>query len=124
MQNQTTPTACPTCQSPLYVNRYECPNCGTAFTGNFYAPAGTLEILSSSQQEFVLAFIRCEGKINRMEVELGISYPTIRSRLDEIVRLVSDNDLPAPHQNRLRILSQVATGKITAEQAAQAIKGE
>jgi hypothetical protein len=70
---------------------------------------------------FVEAFIRCEGKLNRLEVELGMSYPTLRSRLTEIIRDMGYDVEPEPpslgEEERHRILDDLARGEISSEEA-------
>ena len=80
----TAPTECPVCHDNLLVTRMVCRNCGTALEGRF--SLGGLFQLSTEQRHFVEIFIRCEGKLNRVQEELGLSYPTVRSRLEEVIR--------------------------------------
>ena len=67
--------------------------------------------------------MRCEGKITRMEIELGLSYPTIRNRLHEVIRALGyepGGEEPAPgmtEAERQRILEELDAGRITAEEA-------
>ena len=78
------PTRCPICQSELTVMRLHCASCDTSIEGRFVS--GQFSNLTREQLEFVFTFVRCEGKLNRMEQELGLSYPTIRNRLHEVIR--------------------------------------
>ncbi|MBE9471791.1 MAG: DUF2089 domain-containing protein, partial [Chloroflexi bacterium] len=78
------PTDCPVCHDDLLVTRLVCRNCGTALEGRF--AMGRLSQLTPEQLHFVEVFIRCEGKINRVQEELGLSYPTVRSRLEDVIR--------------------------------------
>ena len=64
--------------------RLECPACGSALQGNF--TLGRLARLTREQLQFVEVFIRCRGKIKDVEEELGISYPTVVGRLNEVVQ--------------------------------------
>ena len=76
---QTLPTQCPICNGEISVTRVNCRDCDTTFEGRF--TVGAFAQLTPKQLEFVETFIRCEGKITRMESELNLSYPTIRNRL-------------------------------------------
>src|SRR3970040_1979298 len=76
-------TTCPVCAGALTVTRLHCRSCDTTVEGHF--ETGRMGRLRADQLEFVETFIRCEGKLNRMERELGLSYPTLRSRLTEVV---------------------------------------
>jgi hypothetical protein len=86
--------------------------------------------LSAEQMEFVLTFVRCEGKINRMEQEIGLSYPTIRNRLHEVIRSLGyepGKDEPVveiTQERRNEILSDLSSGKISAEEATRLLRGE
>src|SRR5512138_3721656 len=96
-------TKCPVCGGELMVTRLHCPACETTIEGEFDPTvAGTrlqeafspeqlkpllpFSRLTAEQLQFVLTFVRCEGRFNRMEEELGLSYPTLRNRLNDIVR--------------------------------------
>lgn len=75
---------CPVCSNALTVTRLQCGNCGTGVAGSF--GLGRLQALAPEQVQFVETFIKCKGKIKDVEGELGISYPTVVSRLNEVVR--------------------------------------
>jgi len=76
---------------------------------------------------FVETFIKCEGKITRVEGELGISYPTVRGRLKEVIRAlgyeVPEEELVTPERRR-EILERIQKGEIAAEEAVELLKGE
>ena len=123
---------CPVCNhSELTVTRLHCPECDTAYEGHFAAPSNPLVQLSADQVQFILAFIRNEGRFNRLEEELHLSYPTLRNRLGEIIRLLGFDPTPAeplrqilPAEERRRILQQLETGQLTYAQAQQALLGQ
>jgi len=89
------PGRCPVCSSALTVTRLQCGTCGTGIDGAF--GLGRLQALAPEQVQFVETFIKCRGKIKDVEQELGISYPTVVSRLNDVVRAmgyeVSDADM-------------------------------
>jgi hypothetical protein len=73
--------------------------------------------------------VRCEGKINRMEQELGVSYPTIRNRLNEVIRALGyepgrEEPVEITQERRNSILEDLSAGKITAEEATRLLRGE
>jgi hypothetical protein len=111
------PTQCPVCNDELLVTRLSCRNCGTSLEGRF--SMGRLFQLTPEQLHFVELFLRCEGKINRVQEELGLSYPTVRSRLEEIIRAlgyeVREERLEADY--RQKVLEQLARREITSEEA-------
>ncbi|MEE8568337.1 MAG: DUF2089 family protein, partial [Anaerolineales bacterium] len=84
--------------------------------------------LSGEQLAFVETFIRCEGKLSRMEPELGMSYPTIRARLNEVIQTLGFPVGPVAPQmsdeERHRVLDDLASGAITPEEAMLRLEGE
>lgn len=112
------PTGCPVCHGDLLVSRLVCPNCGSALEGRF--TMGRLFHLTSEQLSFVEVFLRCEGKINRVGEELGISYPTVRSRLEEIIRALGyevGGREEGYEERRQEILERLARREISSEEA-------
>ncbi|MCB0119254.1 MAG: DUF2089 domain-containing protein [Anaerolineales bacterium] len=121
------PTRCPICQSEMEVVRLHCPSCDTSMEGRF--ALGQFSNLSPEQMEFVFTFVRCEGKINRMEQELGLSYPTIRNRLHEVIRKLGfepgkDESPDIDDEVRSTVIADLEAGKITADQAMRMLRGE
>lgn len=121
------PARCPICQSELTVVRLHCSSCDTSIEGNF--SAGQFSNLTAEQLEFIFTFVRCEGKINRMEQELGVSYPTIRNRLNEVIRALGyepgrEEPVEITQERRNSILEDLSAGKITAEEATRLLRGE
>lgn len=117
-------TNCPVCGDPLAVTRLHCRKCDTAIEGHF--EVGRLGRLTPEQVSFVEAFVRCEGKLNRMEREVGLSYPTLRARLSEIIRQMGfavGAETGVSDEERHRVLDDLAAGKITSEEAMRALEG-
>lgn len=116
-------TRCPVCGDDLHIVRLECSTCGSALQGNF--TLGRLARLTREQLQFVEVFIRCRGKIKDVEEELGISYPTVVARLNEVVQAMGfevrqeDADLASRRQ---QILDELAAGKLTAADAASRLR--
>ena len=118
---------CPVCGEALLVARYQCQNCETTIDGRF--ESGSLPGLSAQQIEFVKTFVRCEGKINRMEQEIGLSYPTIRNRLHEVIRALGyepgkDEPVEVTAEKRSSVLEDLEAGKISADDAMRMLRGE
>lgn len=117
---------CPVCSEPLSVTRLHCRSCDTTIEGHF--EQGRLARLSPSQIEFVETFIRCEGKFNRMEGELDLSYPTLRARLTEIIRRmgfpVGSEKQILSDEERTRILDDLANGKLSPDEAMSLLSGD
>ncbi|HLC02100.1 MAG TPA: DUF2089 domain-containing protein [Anaerolineales bacterium] len=111
-------TLCPVCGDQMAVTRLHCRSCDTVVEGQF--DTGRLGRLDRDQIEFIETFIRCEGKLNRMERELGMSYPTLRARLTEVIGRMGypvGSETAASEVDRHRILDQLAAGKISSEEA-------
>jgi len=118
---------CPVCGEPLSVTKLHCRNCDTGIEGHF--ALGRFHSLSPEQLQFAEIFIRNEGKINRVGEELNISYPTVRARLHDLIRAmgyeVKEEEPPPTNTiDRQGILSALANGEITAEEAAQKLRGK
>lgn len=121
---------CPVCNSELIVTRLFCLQCNTTIEGHFHPEANPFAPLSSEQMQFLLTYIRCEGRFNRMEEELGLSYPTLRNRFNEILRALGfepgREEVPArlTTEDRMRILDELAEGLISSEEAQLRILGK
>jgi hypothetical protein len=86
-------STCPVCEGELLISRLHCRNCGTALEGEF--GVGRFGRLSKEQLALLESFLRARGNLKEMERELGISYPTVRGRVDALVRalgLADDTD--------------------------------
>jgi hypothetical protein len=122
---------CPVCAGELAVTRLHCGTCGTTLEGDF--SVGRFGRLNREQTALLESFLRSRGNLRDMERELGISYPTVRARVEALVRALgfgprSDVDpdevtevAPVP-KSRDAILERLARHEITAEQAASAIR--
>jgi hypothetical protein len=123
------PSKCPVCGSQLNVTRLHCHQCDTSIEGNFNALSGPFSQLNDEQSQFILTFVRCEGRLNRMEDELNLSYPTIRNRLLEIIRALGfepgkeETPLRPSNEERKQILDDLEQGKITSDQARRLLQG-
>ena len=106
-------TLCPECKKPLKVARMACASCGMSMEGEF--EVSPLAQLSLEDQTFVIAFVRSHGSIKKMESLFGISYPTVKNRLNAISAAL-DKSFQAPSPN-LYVLEQLARGEITVEEA-------
>jgi hypothetical protein len=124
---KTSLTRCPVCDNELTISRLHCEVCDTTLEGRF--TGGPFTHLSSEQLNFIETFVRCEGKITRMETELELSYPTIRNRLHDVIRALGyepGKEEPAeiPEDKREQVLEDLEAGRITADDAMRMLKGE
>jgi hypothetical protein len=126
-------STCPVCSSELAVTRLHCRACGTTLEGEF--SVGRFGRLTREQLVLLESFLRSRGNLRDMERELGISYPTVRSRVEALVRALGfgprDGEERAEEQPatggdvgqlRQQILERLARRELTAEQAAAAIR--
>jgi hypothetical protein len=143
-QTWKAPEACPVCGDHLTITRLSCDRCGSALEGAFETLAGgegarksgplgvaargdaarfgRMARLDDEQLEFVETFLRCRGVIKNVEDMLGVSYPTVRARLNAVLEAMGfggDEEPATADRRRARreILSELAAGRISAEEA-------
>ena len=108
---------CPGCKQALKIARMSCPACNLAVEGDFeLSPLGKLGV---EDQAFVIAFVRHHGSIKKMESLFGISYPTVKNRLNAISAAL-DKNFQAPSPN-LTVLDQLSRGELSVEEALERI---
>jgi len=117
---------CPVCEHTLEVTRLYCRHCDTALEGHF--SLGRFYELSPEQLHFVETFVRCQGKLNRVQEELRLSYPTVRNRLHDVIRALGyevdeEEETSVTAEMRQEVLASLASGEITAEDAARRLRG-
>jgi hypothetical protein len=130
-------STCPVCSSELAVTRLHCGSCGTTLEGDF--SVGRFGRLSRDQLTLLESFLRSRGNLRDMERELGISYPTVRSRVEQLVRSLgfgprgddeaaddaagtADDATATAAPTRQDILERLARHEIGADEAAAAIR--
>ena len=109
--------------SPLIIERVRIPGKQIAVEGQFTLPE--LSRLSLEDQVFVIAFLRCHGTIKDMEQTFGVSYPTIKARLNRIssqLEFVETNPAPTRPEIRTGILARLQNGEITPAEAIRALE--
>lgn len=116
---------CPACGGPIVITEIQCANCHLKMQGEF--KPGLFSTLSDDQLTFVRAFLRVRGNLSEMEKVLGVSYPTIRNKLDEINQALeraekAPDPEPAPNNARNAILQKVAAGELDAAAAIEQLK--
>jgi len=126
-------STCPVCSGELAVTRLHCRACGTTLEGDF--SVGRFGRLSREQLALLESFLRSRGNLRDMERELGISYPTVRSRVEALVRALgfretdgdattADGEAEAEQEtlSRQEVLERLARHEIGAEDAAVMIR--
>lgn len=128
---------CPACGGQLVITEYKCPACQLQMRGEFQS--GQLSALSEDELAFVKVFLSARGNLTEVERVLGISYPTIRNKLDEINDSLNRTDDTAgvnrkksdtvtetktlsPEEMRKDILQQVSDGRLSPAEAVQRLK--
>lgn len=119
------PTICPACEGPLHIARLACTRCDTAVEGRF--STGRLGRLGRDEQSFVEVFLECRGKIKDVEQRLGISYPTVVARLEQVVAALGPpasrtRDEAREPESADAILDALAKGTLTADEAAKRLR--
>lgn len=104
----------------MVVERVRLPEKNIAIEGSFDLPQ--LARLSQEDQVFITAFVRCHGSIKEMEQIFGVSYPTIKSRLNRIAQSLEFVETD-PGPSRAELLDRLARGQITAAQAIEEMEG-
>ncbi len=124
------PNQCPVCGGQFEIVRVACTNCATVMEGHF--SQGRFANLNQQQWHFIETFIRCKGKIKDVEVALDISYPTVVSRLNEVVRALGFETgedaaemrrVTAAEEKRREALDRLARGEISPKDALRLMGG-
>lgn len=111
------PASCPVCGGSYVVTQLQCDGCKSKLEGQF--STGRLSSLSGEQTAFVEVFLSCRGNIKEVEKALGISYPTVRSRLDDVLETMG---FPVRRkEDKADVLEALSRGEITLDEAAGAI---
>lgn len=119
------PEHCPGCGGDLVITEMQCSHCHTAVTGNF--AAGRLINLSEPYASVLELFLKVRGNVKEMERKLGLSYPTIRARLEEAFDAagfgrVTNGTGVDRKTTQLSILRQLDQGEISAASAAEQLR--
>ncbi|MDF1646855.1 MAG: DUF2089 family protein [Legionellaceae bacterium] len=109
-------TKCPSCDSSkLKIKNIECSDCSTVFSGAFDIPS--LLKLPKDDLQFVFDFVKCSGSLKEMARQQGVSYPTLRNRLNTLIEALETMDI---HKDsaKTEILELVEKGQLSAKEAA------
>jgi hypothetical protein len=107
---------CPVCSSRLKVTRLKCDECNTVIENQF--ELSKFDYLNSEQLSFIEIFLKSRGNIKDVEKELGISYPTVRAKLDEVIIAMGYTVLKQkPSTDKKDVVDMLEKGEITADEA-------
>ena len=111
-------SACPICKHELIIKELHCTKCNVSFTGSF--EHSWLASFSESQVEFIKLFLLVQGNLKELQNRLGLSYPTVKSRLGDIVSVITKKQ---PEPDKVHdILSDLEEGFINVDEAINMIK--
>lgn len=116
------PVRCPACEGPLAVKALFCPECGTGVHGQF--ALNEFALLPKEHLDFLRLFVKARGNLKEVERILGVSYPTVRARLDALLKALGYEAEEEREEERLETLEAFRRGEITLEEAVARLKGE
>jgi hypothetical protein len=119
MEILTPNAACPYCQQAMTVSRMTCHACEIAVEATF--PTARLANLPIEHQRFIEIFVLASGSLKEIADQTGVSYPTVRSRLDKVIAALRE-EIGRTQKTKGTILDAVNEGKMSAEAAARLIK--
>lgn len=112
---------CPVCGKAMQVTKLHCHGCKTSMEGTF--DACKFCRLDEEQRQFIEVFLTSRGNIKEVERLLGISYPTVRSRLDAVLESLGYRVEREQDQRRKEILEALDKGEISSEEAIRLLRG-
>lgn len=113
-------TKCPVCNSNLKVLKLKCIQCNTIIENEF--ELSKLAYLNNDELNFIEVFVKCRGNIKDVEKELGISYPTVRAKLDEVIGALGYSVVKPKGVSNNEVIDMLEKGEITAQQALNMLK--
>ncbi|MGE6487929.1 DUF2089 domain-containing protein [Paenisporosarcina sp. NPDC076898] len=115
-------TNCPVCTKTMKITKLQCANCHTTIENEF--ELSKLASLSMDQLHFVEVFLTCRGNIKEVEKEMGISYPTVRGKLTDIISSLGYVQKKKNEVDEKKIVTMLENGEITPEEAIKLLKEE
>ncbi len=115
-------TNCPVCSKTLKITKLQCTHCNTTIENEF--ELSKLASLTKDQLHFVEVFLTCRGNIKEVEKELGISYPTVRGKLSDIISSLGYVQKKKNEVDEKKVVTMLENGEITPEEAIKLLKGE
>lgn len=113
---------CPVCGGELKVTELSCGRCDTKISGEF--SLCRFCTMDKEKRHFAEVFIKNRGNIKEIEKELGISYPTVRKLLDEVIDALGYSTKATPNETeKNEILEKLSKGELTSEEALKMLNG-
>ena len=114
---------CPVCSSKLLVKKLQCTKCNTVIENDF--ELSKFDYLNKGQLEFVEVFLKSRGNIKDVEKELGISYPTVRAKLDEVINSLGyKSNSKNLKSSTSDVIEALEKGEISPQEAIERMKEE
>jgi hypothetical protein len=113
---------CPVCSETLKITRLHCTKCHTTIENEF--ELSKLASLSKDHLHFVEVFLTCRGNIKEVEMELGISYPKVRGKLNDVVSSLGYVEKKKNDVDEKKVIGMLESGEITPEEAIRLLKDE
>ncbi len=112
---------CPVCGDEMIITSLKCPSCQTTINGTF--KLDKFSKLKKDHLEFIEVFVKSRGNIKEVERELGISYPTVRNKLDDVIHALGHDIQESPDdemaEKRKEVLARLESGEINASEAVE-----
>lgn len=113
-------TCCPYCKGDFAIKEVECQSCDTQIKGTF--KANRFHMFTPDDLFFIEMFLKNEGNIKLMEKDLGVSYPTVKGRLKNIISTLGYQTEENSSKQRIQILNDLSNGKIDVKAAMKHLK--
>ncbi len=114
------PTQCPVTGGGLEVTRLECPTSGVVIEGRFQP--NEFALLPEEHLEFMRIFVKVRGNLKEVERILGLSYPTVRQRFENLLKVLSYEPLDDYSDDRSEVIEELEQGEITPEEAVKRLQ--
>ncbi len=112
---------CPYCYGEMVVERLRCRHCDVAVEGVF--ETSPLTVLAPDQQDLVVEYLKLDGSLKDLAAAKGVSYPTIRARMDKVIEAVKAVNARRPEERRSQsVLEALEKGEISADEAEEMLK--
>lgn len=116
-------SSCPVCGKQLKIIKLQCTHCHTTIENHFEMTK--FASLSKEQLHFIEIFLKCRGNIKEVEKELGVSYPTVRGKLNDVIAALGySTEKKVKKVDRKKVISLLEEGEITAQEAIELLTEE